>query len=97
MPYRVVMEVVPRPDDTPEWVWNETNANSIYSNGGKGWTAKLNSSELRASTNLSSFIEYVTFSMSNISPCNLTIYGMLLLIHTSANTLVGTAVDILFP
>ena len=39
MPYRVVMEVVPRPDDTPEWVWNETNANSIYSNGGKGWTA----------------------------------------------------------
>ena len=45
MPYRVVMEVVPRPDDTQEWVWNETNANSIYSNGGKGWTAKLNSSD----------------------------------------------------
>ena len=45
MPYRVVMEVVPRPDDTPEWVWNETNASSIYSNGGKGWTAKLNSDD----------------------------------------------------
>ena len=41
MPYRVVMEVVPRPDDTPEWIWNETNAASVSSNGGKGWTAKL--------------------------------------------------------
>ena len=45
MPYRVVMEVVPRPDDTPEWAWNETNANSIYSNGGKAWAGKLNSSD----------------------------------------------------
>ena len=26
MAYRVLMEVVPRPDDTPEWIWNETNA-----------------------------------------------------------------------
>ena len=45
MPYRVVMEVVPRPDDTPEWVWNETNISGIASDGGKGWTAKLNSSD----------------------------------------------------
>tara|TARA_B100002019_G_scaffold277189_1_gene276750 strand:- start:395 stop:631 length:237 start_codon:yes stop_codon:yes gene_type:complete len=45
MPYRVVMEVVPRPDDTPEWIWNETNVASVSSNGGKGWTAKLNSSD----------------------------------------------------
>ena len=45
MPYRVVMEVVPRPDDTPAWIWNETNVNSVTSNGGKGWTAKLNSSD----------------------------------------------------
>ena len=45
MPYRVVMEVVPRPDDTPAWIWNETNVNSVSSNGGKGWTAKLNSSD----------------------------------------------------
>ena len=45
MPYRVVMEVVPRPYDTPAWVWNETNAASVNSTGGKGWTAKLNSSD----------------------------------------------------
>ena len=45
MAYRVLMEVVPRPDDTPDWVWNETNANSVSSTGGKGWTAKLNSSD----------------------------------------------------
>tara|TARA_B100000424_G_C22651790_1_gene359362 strand:- start:306 stop:542 length:237 start_codon:yes stop_codon:yes gene_type:complete len=45
MPYRVVMEVVPRPDDTPAWIWNETNVNSVSSNGGKGWTAKLDSSD----------------------------------------------------
>ena len=45
MPYRVVMEVVPRPDDTPEWIWNETNVASVNSTGGKGWTAKLNSSD----------------------------------------------------
>jgi len=45
MSYRVVMEVVPRPDDTPAWIWNETNVASVSSNGGKGWTAKLNSSD----------------------------------------------------
>ena len=45
MPYRVVMEVIPRPDDTPEWIWNETNVASVNSTGGKGWTAKLNSSD----------------------------------------------------
>ena len=45
MPYRVVMEVVPRPDNTPAWIWNETNANSVSSYGGKGWTAKLDSSD----------------------------------------------------
>ena len=45
MPYRVVMEVVPRPNDIPAWIWNETNVNSVSSNGGKGWTAKLNSSD----------------------------------------------------
>ena len=45
MPYRVVMEVVPRPNDTPAWIWNETNVNSVSSNGGKGWTAKLDSSD----------------------------------------------------
>ena len=45
MPYRVVMEVLPRPDDTPAWIWNEANTNSVSSNGGKGWTAKLNSSD----------------------------------------------------
>jgi len=39
------MEVVPRPDDTPAWIWNETNVASVSSNGGKGWTAKLNSSD----------------------------------------------------
>jgi len=39
------MEVVPRPDDTPEWIWNETNVASVNSTGGKGWTAKLNSSD----------------------------------------------------
>ena len=39
------MEVVPRPNDTPAWIWNETNVNSVSSNGGKGWTAKLDSSD----------------------------------------------------
>ena len=45
MAYRVVMELLPRPNSTPEWVWNETNANSISSTGGKAWTAKLNASD----------------------------------------------------
>ena len=47
MAYRVVMELVPRPDSTPEWVWNDLNNKlgheGVNSNGGKGWTAKLNS------------------------------------------------------
>ena len=45
MPYRVVMELTPRPDDTPEWVWNETNLGVVSSTGGKAWTAKLNPSD----------------------------------------------------
>tara|TARA_S200002703_G_scaffold55314_1_gene47938 strand:+ start:763 stop:999 length:237 start_codon:yes stop_codon:yes gene_type:complete len=45
MAYRVVMELLPRPNSTPEWVWNETNVNSISSTGGKAWVAKLNSSD----------------------------------------------------
>ena len=45
MAYRVVMELLPRPNSTPEWVWNETNANSISSTGGKAWVAKLSASD----------------------------------------------------
>jgi len=45
MSYRVVMEVVPRPDDTPAWIWNETNIGVVSSTGGKAWTAKLNPSD----------------------------------------------------
>ena len=36
MAYRVVMELMPRPDDVEEWIWN---------GGGKAWTAKLNSGD----------------------------------------------------
>ena len=39
------MELAPRPDSIPDWVWNETNANTISSTGGKAWTAKLNASD----------------------------------------------------
>ena len=39
------MELAPRPDDIPAWVWNETNANTISSTGGKAWTAKLSSDD----------------------------------------------------
>ena len=39
------MELLPRPDDIPAWVWNETNANTISSTGGKAWTAKLSSDD----------------------------------------------------
>ena len=39
------MELAPRPDSIPDWVWNETNANSISSTGGKAWVAKLSASD----------------------------------------------------
>ena len=42
MAYRVVMELMPRPDDVEEWVWNGTGSSKISSTGGKAWTAKLN-------------------------------------------------------
>ena len=50
MAYRVVMELLPRPDDIPAWVWNETSTSGtkgtgIGSTGGKAWVAKLNSSD----------------------------------------------------
>jgi len=50
MAYRVVMELLPRPNSTPEWVWNETSTSGakgtgIGSTGGKAWVAKLNSSD----------------------------------------------------
>jgi len=45
MAHRVLMELLSRPDSIPDWVWNETNANSISSIGGKAWTAKLSSDD----------------------------------------------------
>ena len=52
MAYRVLMELVARPDNIPEWIWNETNedrgtpqnGHGDYKHhvGGKAWTAKLN-------------------------------------------------------
>ena len=43
MAYRVLMELVARPDNIPEWLWNEPASNKSYSTGGKAWTAKLTS------------------------------------------------------
>jgi len=46
MAYRVVMELIPRPDDTPHWVWDELNTTSVDTlSGGKAWTAKLNADD----------------------------------------------------
>ena len=49
MAYRVVMELVLRPDGVSEWEWNETNSGNYISGvssiGGKAWTAKLNPSD----------------------------------------------------
>ena len=50
MPYRVVMELLPRPDDTPQWVWDEINNSSSNVGvdtpfGGKAWTAKLSADD----------------------------------------------------
>ena len=53
MPYRVLMELLPRPDSIPEWVWDEQNeergvatnghADFKHHTGGKAWTGKLTS------------------------------------------------------
>ena len=53
------MELLPRPNSTPEWVWNETSTSGakgtgIGSTGGKAWVAKLSASD--------SIHEYVTES-----------------------------------
>ena len=45
MAYRVLMELVARPDNIPEWIWNEPASNMAYSTGGKAWTAKLNAND----------------------------------------------------
>jgi len=45
MAYRVVMELIPRPDDIEEWVWNEPNSEKANSFGGKAWTGKLSASD----------------------------------------------------
>ena len=44
------MELLPRPNNIPDWVWNETSVSGakgtgIGSTGGKAWVAKLNSSD----------------------------------------------------
>ena len=46
MAYRVLMELLARPDNIPEWLWNEPASNKSYSTGGKAWTAKLNTNDL---------------------------------------------------
>ena len=43
MAYRVLMELLPRPDSIQEWMWDEQNAGKVSSNGGKAWTGKLTS------------------------------------------------------
>jgi len=53
MAYRVLMELLPRPDSIPEWVWDEQNeergtvsnghADFKHHTGGKAWTGKLTS------------------------------------------------------
>jgi hypothetical protein len=43
MAYRILMELIPRPDSIEEWKWNEPNGPNSYSTGGKAWTGKLTS------------------------------------------------------
>ena len=43
MAYRVLMELLPRPDSIEEWIWNEPNSTKASSTGGKAWTGKLTS------------------------------------------------------
>ena len=43
MAYRVLMELLPRPNSIEEWIWNETSSDKVSSTGGKAWTAKLTS------------------------------------------------------
>ena len=45
MAYRVLMELVARPDSVEEWIWNEPASTMSYSTGGKAWTAKLNAND----------------------------------------------------
>ena len=44
MAYRVIMELVARPNDVEEWIWNGTGT-VISATGGKAWAAKLNASD----------------------------------------------------
>ena len=44
MAYRVLMELAARPDNIPEWIWNEPGVEA-GSTGGKAWTAKLNTND----------------------------------------------------
>ena len=44
------MELLPRPNNIPDWVWNETSVSGakgtgIGSTGGKAWVAKLSASD----------------------------------------------------
>ena len=44
------MELLPRPNNIPDWVWNETSVSGakgtgIGSTGGKAWTGKLSASD----------------------------------------------------
>ena len=45
MAYRVVMELIPRPDDIEEWIWNEPDGEKANSFGGKAWMAKLSADD----------------------------------------------------
>jgi|TARA_R110000803_G_scaffold152135_1_gene217222 hypothetical protein len=45
MAYRVLMELLPRPDSISATFWNELNAESVSSSGGKAWTAKLSADD----------------------------------------------------
>jgi len=81
MSYRVFMELFPKPDDVPSWMWEEKNedfgrspqnAHATYKSheGGKAWTATISGSVFEYTASSAA-----TTKMTELSASSSTLHG----------------------
>ncbi len=63
MPYKVYMELIPKPDQVPSWMWEEEDL--CYKSGGKAWTATISGSVFEYSSESAATTKMTQLSASS--------------------------------
>ena len=65
MPYKVYMELIPKPDQVPDWMWEEENLPPKSHIGGKAWTATISGSVFEYSSESAATTKMTQLSASS--------------------------------